>query len=306
MLASIVLPLLAVASTLAPQPAFGLVFGVVCALTLKNPYAAHTKKIATTALMTSVVLLGFGMNLLAVLRAGRDGFLAAAVGITLTLTVGWLLARAFAVPHTTGWLISIGTAICGGSAIAACAPVLGANDEEMAASTGTVFVLNAVALLTFPTVGHALALSDHQFGMLAALAIHDTSSVVGAASAYSKPALDLAVTVKLARALFILPLPLVLMATHKRSGGSRAPKPWFVLLFLTAAALVSALPALRPLGHTLATVGKHGLGLALFAVGLGLSAKTLRAVGPRPLLLGVVLWLLVTAGTLTAVRAGWV
>ena len=251
-----------------------------------------------------VVLLGFAMDLFAVLRAGRDGALAAIVGITLTLMLGFALGRLLKVPETTSWLVSVGTAICGGSAIAACAPVLGAKDDEMAASTGTVFVLNAIALFTFPTLGLWLGLDDRAFGMLAALAIHDTSSVVGAASAFSPGALEVATTVKLARALFILPMPFLLVALTRRQGQGAAKKPWFVFLFLGAAALATFVPVIHDVGPHLARVGKHGLSLSLFFIGTGLSKKTLKAVGPRPLVQGVVLWAVVIVGTVAALKAG--
>lgn len=294
----------AIAAALSPWPALGLAAGVVLALTLRNPWPKQSKQASTWVLQASVVLLGFGMDLFGVLRAGRDGAIAALIGITLTLTVGRLLGRALGVPSTTSWLISVGTAICGGSAIAACAPVLGAKDEELAASTGTVFVLNAIALVAFPPLGVWLALDDRAFGMFAALAIHDTSSVVGAASAFSTGALAVAVTVKLARALFILPLPFVLMALSGARSTSAAKKPWFVVLFLAAAAVATFVPGAKGVGVVVAGVGKHGLGVALFLIGTGLSLATLKAVGPRPLVQGVVLWALVIAGTLAALRAG--
>lgn len=287
-----------------PMPAIGLLVGVLCALGFENPVADVTKRLSPWVLQTSVVLLGFSMDLFSVLRVGRDGALAALVGITLTLAVGRALGALLRVPSTTSWLVSVGTAICGGSAIAACAPVLGAKDEEVSASAGTVFLLNAIALFAFPPLGHALGLSDHEFGMLAALAIHDTSSVVGAASAYSPAALEIATTVKLARALFILPLPFLLAwlarPIDNQGGRSRAKRPWFVVVFLGAAALSTFVPLVHDVGAELALAGKHGLSLALFLIGLGLSKKTLRAVGPRPLVQGALLWLVVTAGTLAA------
>jgi uncharacterized integral membrane protein (TIGR00698 family) len=293
-----------VGAAASPMPAVGLVLGVVVALTSGSPWPKQGKQWSTWSLQGSVVMLGFAMDLFSVLRAGRDGAVAALVGITATLLLGRALGRLLQVPSTTSWLVSIGTAICGGSAIAACAPVLGAKDDEMAASTGTVFLLNAVALFTFPTLGLWLGLDDRAFGMLAALAIHDTSSVVGAASAFSPGALEVATTVKLARALFILPMPLLLVALTKQQGQGAAKKPWFVFLFLGAAALSTFVPAVHAVGPTLATVGKHGLSVALFLIGTGLSRKTLQAVGPRPMVQGVFLWLVVIVGTVAALRLG--
>jgi len=296
--------LLLVGAAASPMPAVGLVLGVGVALTFGSPWPKQGKEWSTRALQASVVLLGFAMDLFSVLRAGRDGAIAAIVGITATLLLGRALGRLLQVPSTTSWLVSIGTAICGGSAIAACAPVLGAKDDEMAASTGTVFVLNAVALFTFPTLGLWLGLDDRAFGMLAALAIHDTSSVVGAASAFSPAALEVATTVKLARALFILPMPLLLVALTKQQGQGAAKKPWFVFLFLGAAGLSTFVPAVHAVGPLLATIGKHGLSVALFLIGTGLSRKTLQAVGPRPMVQGVILWAVVIVGTVAALRLG--
>jgi hypothetical protein len=303
-LARVLFVLLLIGAAASPTPAVGLVLGVVTALSFGSPWPQQCKQWSTWALQGSVVLLGFAMDLFSVLRAGRDGAVAALIGITLTLLLGRALGRLLQVPSTTSWLVSIGTAICGGSAIAACAPVLGAKDDEMAASTGTVFLLNAMALFTFPTLGLWLGLDDHAFGMLAALAIHDTSSVVGAASAFSPAALEVATTVKLARALFILPLPLLLVAATKQQGRGAAKKPWFVVVFLAAAALSTFVPAIHAVGPTLAAVGKHGLSVALFLIGTGLSRKTLKAVGPRPLVQGVILWAVVIVGTVAALRAG--
>jgi uncharacterized integral membrane protein (TIGR00698 family) len=288
------------------SPVVGLVTGIVVAAVMQRRQLAmpkQVKQMTTWVLQASVVLLGFGMNIHHVLQAAREGVVAATIGIGLTLVVGTWLGRLLQVPRTTTWLIAIGTAICGGSAIAACAPVLGAKDEELSASMGIVFALNAIALVVFVPLGHALSLSDHQFGVLAALAIHDTSSVVGAASAYSAAALQVAVTIKLARALFILPMPLLLMMITK--GARTTPtKPWFVLLFICAAALVSWWPAMADVGQHLAWLGKQGLVVALFGVGLGLSTKALRSIGIRPLVMAVLLWLLVIVTTLTALLQG--
>jgi uncharacterized integral membrane protein (TIGR00698 family) len=297
--------LLLAAAAAAATPVLGLCAGVVVALTTGNPWPQRTKTASTWILQTSVVLLGFSMDLFSIARAGRDGAVAAIVGITLTLLLGRAVGRLLRVPETTSWLISIGTAICGGSAIAACAPTLRATDDEVAASTGTVFVLNAVALVTFPTLGTWLALSDRDFGMLAALAIHDTSSVVGAASAFSPAALEVATTVKLARALCILPLPVLLVAfVVPNHATTTTKKPWFVIAFVLAAMLATFVPMIGAWGPSLAAVGKHGLSIALFGIGAGLSAKTLRAIGPRPLVQGVILWAIVIGGTVAALRLG--
>jgi uncharacterized integral membrane protein (TIGR00698 family) len=207
--------------------------------------------------------------------------------------------------------VSLGTAICGGSAIAAAAPVLGANDEDTSLALATVFLLNAAALLVFPPIGHAFHLSERAFGLWAALAIHDTSSVVGASASYGSEALVVATTTKLARALWIVPLTLGLgfwLSRRKQSASrsGRAKRPWFIVGFLAAAALVTLLPALKPTGLLVAAMAKRTLVLTLFLLGLGLSRASLAKVGPRPFFQGLLLWILVGGGSLGAILAGWV
>ena len=249
------------------------------------------------------------MNLDTVARVGLQGFGYTAVGITLALLLGHLLGRALSVPRTAALLTSAGTAICGGSAIAALAPVLQADEEDTSVALGTVFLLNAAALLIFPAIGHALHLGERSFGLWAALAIHDTSSVVGASAGYGPEALAVATTTKLARALWILPLTLGagMLAARTRPGSApRAKRPWFILGFLAAAALVTYLPALRPAGLLLSELAKRSLVLTLFLLGLGLSRESLARVGLRPLLHGVLLWAGVGGGSLAAIRLGWI
>ena len=188
------------------SPPVALTLGLLLGLTTGNPYRPQSRKLSKYLLQASVVLLGFGMDFAQVLRAGRTGFLYTAVGITFAMIVGLTLARALSVKPTAGFLIYTGTAICGGSAIAAVGPVAGANDEEMSVALGTVFILNSIALIIFPMIGAAMHLSQSQFGLWAALAIHDTSSVVGAAAKYGAVALAVGTTVKLARALWFVPM----------------------------------------------------------------------------------------------------
>jgi uncharacterized integral membrane protein (TIGR00698 family) len=287
-----------------------LLGGVALALTAGNPWPARTRALTPRLLATSVVGLGAAMDLRAVARVGLQGFGYTLVGIAATLALGVVLTRALAVPRTTGMLVSVGTAICGGSAIAAVAPAIGADDDETSASLGIVFLLNAVALLVFPPVGHWMGLSPHAFGLWAALAIHDTSSVVGAASAYGPDALLVATTTKLARALWIVPVTLLLGALAARRGSAdvrgRARRPWFILGFLGVAALVTAVPALRPAGQVVAEGARRLLVLTLFLLGLGLSRDALRRVGARPLALGVLLWIGAGTATLGALRTGWI
>jgi uncharacterized integral membrane protein (TIGR00698 family) len=285
-----------------------LAAGVVIAVTVGNPLAARTGPLAKRLLPAAVVGLGGAMDLEQVLRAGARGLGYTVVSIGIALILGWLLARALGVDRKTGTLVTVGTAICGGSAIAAAAPVIGADDRELSVALGTVFVLNSVALLIFPPLGHLAGLAEPDFGLWAALAIHDTSSVVGAALQYGPIALAVATTVKLARALWIVPVTLGLGALERRRGGGPGRRegkaPWFILGFLAVAAATTWWPALRPAGQGLAAVSRQALVVTLYLVGLGLSRESLKAVGARPMFLGAGLWLLSAAGTLAAILAG--
>ncbi len=248
--------------------------------------------------------LGFGMNFHEVLKAGRSGFLYTALGISFALVVGLALGKLLNVHGNSSYLITAGTAICGGSAIAAIAPILHADEEEMALSLGTVFVLNSVALLAFPPLGHVLNLSETQFGLWAALAIHDTSSVVGAASRYGSQALIIGATVKLARALWIVPVALG-TAAIKRSK-AKIHFPWFILLFCLAAVVNTYLPVFSVVSKWLFQFGRLGLTATLFLIGSGISGPLLRRVGCRPLALGILLWLVVGLTSLYFIRFNWI
>jgi uncharacterized integral membrane protein (TIGR00698 family) len=288
----------------------GLLAGLAVALTLGNPHAARTRALTGTCLAWSVVGLGAAMNLRQVAVVGLQGFGYTLVGISGALGLGAFLGWALGVRWPTAVLVSVGTAICGGSAIAAAAPVLRAEDEDTSVALGTVFILNACALLIFPFIGHALHLSQRGFGLWAALAIHDTSSVVGAAAGYGREALAVATTTKLARALWIVPLTLVLGAwMARRTPGEvkiKAKRPWFILGFLATAALVTWFPLLQPAGRALAEVAKRTMVLTLFLLGLGLSRQALARVGARPFLQGLFLWVLVGGASLGAILLGWV
>ncbi|HVI76372.1 MAG TPA: putative sulfate exporter family transporter [Anaeromyxobacteraceae bacterium] len=288
--------------------AAALAGGIILALTVGNPLADRTRSLAKKLLPASVIALGGGMDLGAVARVGAHGIGYTVVSIATCAALGWAISRALAVERRTGLLVTVGTAICGGSAIAAAAPVLGADDREISVSLATVFVLNAVALVVFPPLGHAARLSQPAFGLWSALAIHDTSSVVGAGMQYGPVALSVATTVKLARALWIVPVTLALGVLERRravaSPAARSRPPWFILGFVLAAAFATYVPGLQPAGKLLATVGARALVLTLFLIGLGLSRASLRAVGARPLLLGLALWIAMGAGTLAAVRFG--
>jgi uncharacterized integral membrane protein (TIGR00698 family) len=288
------------------SPPLALALGVAFGLLSPHPFAAEARAVQKVLLQGSVVALGFAMNLQAVLQAGRAGFLYTFIGLAFALGVGTWLGRLFSVPRKAAYLISVGTAICGGSAIAAVGPVVGANEEEMSVSIGTVFLLNAVGLLAFPLLGHALGLSERQFGLWAAMAIHDTSSVVGAGAKYGPDALLVATTVKLARALWIVPLTLVTAIARGPEGRSAKAGtwPWFILLFVVAAVFNTAVPQGGPLYAWLAAAGRLGLTVTLFLIGTGLSRASLRKVGLRPLVHGLVLWVVVASAALAFIRAG--
>ncbi|MBY6204988.1 putative sulfate exporter family transporter [Halomonas denitrificans] len=306
-----VLFLVAAAAMLLPwlTAPIGLAAGAVFGLLLGNPYAERTGKLAGQLLKVCVVGLGFGLSLPAVLETGATGLWLMGLWVILVLGTGLLLARAFGVESATGRLVSAGTAICGGTAIAAVAPVLRAKSESISTAMACVFVLNAVALYLYPWTGRQLGLSESQFALWAAVAIHDTSSVVGAASAYGPQALAEATVLKLARALWILPLVLGFALLVARDDGTSRlagfKPPVFIGVFVLAAAARSLLPSGEPLFDALYLAARQGLVLVLFLVGAGLSRDLLARVGWRPFAHGLTLWLLATAASLAAVLA-WV
>lgn len=287
-----------------------LALGVLFGLAFKHPYAAQSRSVSKLLLQASVVALGFAMDLQQVLRAGASGFVYTLLGIVFALAIGTLLGTMLRVPGKSSYLISTGTAICGGSAIAAVGPVIDASDEEMSVSIGTVFILNAVGLFVFPMIGSALRLSEPQFGLWAALAIHDTSSVVGAGAKYGAIALAIATTVKLARALWIVPLTLASAAwlhhQDHRPHKAKIQWPWFILFFLLAAVCNSYFVAGASVYPWLSKAGRLGLTLTLFLIGTGITRESLKRVGIRPLLQGILLWIMVAAVSLFLIRAGWI
>ena len=303
--------LLAVAYCLTPwaSPGLALGLGLLLALTAGNPWVARTRPAAKWLLQVSVVLLGFGMNLAAVAHAGERGLGLALITISGTLLLAAGLGRWLKVPRRTSLLIATGTAICGGSAIAAVSAVIDAAEAEMSVAMGAVFVLNAVALYLFPVLGHWLGLSQTQFGVWAGMAIHDISSVVGAAAQYGLTALDTATAVKLSRALWIVPVALLAGWRYgpQRMEGEkkrrrRAPVPWFIACFLAASLLRTLWSPLGLAAPLLSHLAIAGLTLTLFFIGAGLSRSTLRSVGVRPLAQALLLWLAIGAGALAAVR----
>jgi uncharacterized integral membrane protein (TIGR00698 family) len=286
------------------SPPLALLGGLVYGFAALHPFQVESKRLAKFLLQASVVALGFGMNLHQVLQAGRSGFLYTAVSITSVMLLGLGFGYLLHVGKKSAFLISAGTAICGGSAIAAVGPIAEASEEEMAVSLGTVFILNSVALFLFPVVGYAFHMTQAQFGLWSALAIHDTSSVVGATAKYGATALAIGTTIKLARALWIVPLSLVTAMTLKSK--ARIQWPWFILFFCLAALLNTLLPAFNPAFGVLNHVGKIGLTVTLFLIGTGLNKETLKRVGTRPLLQGLTLWIIVGASTLALILFHWI
>jgi uncharacterized integral membrane protein (TIGR00698 family) len=288
------------------SPPIALALGLVVAFTFGNPFPQLEGKPTRYLLQISVVLLGFGMNISAVYKAGKDGVLFTIVTIFGTLILGYFVGKLLKVSDKTSTLISSGTAICGGSAIAAVAPAIDAEADEITVSLGTVFVLNSIALFVFPIIGNALNLTQNQFGIWSAIAIHDTSSVVGASAAYGPEALIIATTVKLARALWIAPVALLFMYVYRSKNGGTNTKiaiPWFIFLFLAATLVRTYAPAIiQPsVFDSLVNLAKAGMTVTLFLIGASLSRSTLQKFGYWALLQGVVLWLVISIVSLYAV-----
>lgn len=288
------------------SPPLALALGLLLALSVGNPFPEFQARATPILLQFSVVLLGFGMNFSAIYKAGKDGIALTVLTIFGTLGLGYLIGRLLKVRGRISALISAGTAICGGSAIAAAAPGIEAEPEQISISLGTVFVLNAVALFLFPFIGYQFELSQHQFGVWAAIAIHDTSSVVGAAAAYGKEALDTATTVKLARALWIAPIALILMFLYRRRYPGAKAKiaiPWFIGLFLLAVAARSNAPLwVQPsVFDALVNLAKAGMTVTLFLIGTSLTLESIKTTRWRPLFQGAILWIIVSIASLMAV-----
>ena len=274
------------------SPPIALFLGLAFALTLGSPFPVFTKKASKYLLQIAVIGLGFGMNLHESLKAGTDGILFTIISVVSVIIIGILVGKFYKVDKVTSYLISSGTAICGGSAIAAVGPIVRADESQMSVSLATVFVLNAIALFIFPTIGHWLNLSQIQFGTWAAIAIHDTSSVVGAGSAYGEEALKVATTVKLTRALWIIPLS-IFTTFYFKSKGDKLYIPWFILFFIIAMLLNTYLNIPTKITSSIVAVSRQCLTLTLFFIGAGLSRNTLKNVGSKPLLLGISLWIFI-------------
>lgn len=307
-MARILMPLTAVLCLTPWMPsALALLAGVLIAVILDNPYALQTKVYTHRLLTWSVMGLGAGMNLHVVANVGMHGIGYTVVGISLTLILGFLIAKILKVERDTGILISVGTAICGGSAIAAIAPTLRAKSHSISVALGIVFMLNALALFIFPPIGHWLNLTETQFGLWSALAIHDTSSVVGSTLQYGAEALQVGTTVKLARALWIVPLTVASSYVFARGSTStdKPKRPWFILGFILNAAVVTWIPETQAAGHIIEAISKRTLVLTLFLIGANLTLATLKTVGIKPLVQGVLLWVIVASTTLAAILTGW-
>lgn len=294
--------LLAVVLCLSPliSPPIALLMGLIIAQFIGHPYLHLNHKATHILLQVSVVGLGFGMNVTSALKAGKEGILFTIVSIIGTLVIGFFMGKFLKIEKKTSYLISTGTAICGGSAIAAISPVIKAEEKQISVALGTIFILNSAALFLFPFIGHQLNLSQSQFGMWCAIAIHDTSSVVGAASKYGSQALEIATTVKLARALWIIPVAFLSTFIFKNKN-SKIKIPYFIGLFVLAMIANTYIPFVQQYNHYLTNIAKAGLTLTLFLIGCGLNRKTISSVGFKPLIQGVILWVIIATAALWAV-----
>ncbi|GAB3723774.1 YeiH family protein [Flavobacterium koreense] len=294
--------LLAVVLCLSPliSPPIALLMGLIIAQFIGHPYLHLNHKATHILLQVSVVGLGFGMNVTSALKAGKEGILFTIVSIIGTLVIGFFMGKFLKIEKKTSYLISTGTAICGGSAIAAISPVIKAEEKQISVALGTIFILNSAALFLFPFIGHQLNLSQSQFGMWCAIAIHDTSSVVGAASKYGPQALEIGTTVKLARALWIIPVAFLSTFIFK-SKDSKIKIPYFIGLFVLAMIANTYIPFVQQYNHYLTNIAKAGLTLTLFLIGCGLNRKTISSVGFKPLIQGVILWVIIATAALWAV-----
>lgn len=274
-----------------------LALGFMAAIFLENPYQQRVQKHIRVLLQVSIVGLGFGLKLNEALHAGREGFLLTVISIFSVLVLGYLFGKMLKIDKKLSYLVSSGTAICGGSAIAAVSPIIRADARFISVALAIVFSLNSIALFVFPVLGHALALTQEQFGLWCAVGIHDTSSVVGAANKYGAGALKVATTVKLARALWIIPLSIISVFLFK-SKSVKIKIPWFIGYFILAILANSYFPVIDTVSPYITAVARAGLNLTLFFIGSTLSLETLKSIGVKPLVLAVLLWVIISVGTL--------
>ncbi|HAY3533901.1 YeiH family protein [Elizabethkingia anophelis] len=282
------------------EPPLALILGFVVSFFIGHPYIKHNSFAAKYLLQFSVVGLGFGMNLTEAIKVGKEGLIFTLASIFFTLIVGLIIGRYLKINKSTSTLISGGTAICGGSAIAALAPVINAKDEDISVAMACIFILNALALLIFPVIGHQLNMSQDQFGLWSAIAIHDTSSVIGSAQKYGEEALKIATTVKLERALWIIPVSILLSVLNKGSV-KKIKIPYFILGFIGAILLAYYFPQIRPFGEIMVFTAKKALNITLFLIASGLSISSIKKVGVKPLVQGVLLWIFISVGSLLVI-----
>ncbi len=277
-----------------------LLLGLVFAFIFPNPYPKFNKKTSKYLLQVSVVCLGFNMNLHESLRSGSEGMLFTVVSVIGVMVLGVMVGYWMHINRKTAYLISSGTAICGGSAIAAVGPVLKANENEMAVSLGVIFILNSIALFIFPPLGHLLDMSQEQFGTWAAIAIHDTSSVVGAGESYGESALQIATLIKLTRALWIIPLAIATMFIF-RDKSSKISVPWFIFIFVLAMVVNTYVALPEAFVSVMVWISRRGMVLTLFLIGASLSLASIKSVGVKPLLQAVILWIVISVSSLAVV-----
>lgn len=275
------------------QPPLALLLGFIFSFAFGHPYPTVSKKVMKYLLQASVVGLGFGMNIYEAAAVGKEGIVFTAVSIMSTLSIGLILGKIFSTPTKTSLLISSGTAICGGSAIAAMSPVIDADEDETSVSLGIIFILNSLALFIFPVLGKLFSMTQEQFGLWAAIAIHDTSSVVGAAQKYGDTALKIATTVKLERALWIIPVSLITALFYKKNG-KKIAIPYFIFLYIVAMCINTFVPNIEVVSPYIVDIAKRGLTLTLFLIGAGLSREALKTIGIKPLMQGVLLWIFIS------------
>ena len=293
------------------SPGLSLLLGLIVALTIGNPFIQHNKIFTKILLQASVVGLGFGVHLNEALAAGKDGFIFTIFSIAITMGLGLWIGRLLHVNKDTRTLVAGGTAICGGSAIAALGPVINAKDKDMTVALGTIFMLNAIALFIFPPIGNLLHMDDTQFGYWCAIAIHDTSSVVGAAATRSEAALQIATTTKLILALWIIPLSLLVAVFYNRGSKEKAENgkkkitiPWFIFLYVVAMIIATYLPQGQTFYTEAVKIAKMGMIYTLFLIGTGLTWDSIKEVGYKPVLLGVILWVIISV--ISAVSIMWI
>lgn len=282
------------------DPSIALLGGFILTLIFGNPFLKSSQGAVNILLQISIVGLGFGMNIFDAAEAGEEGLLFTMSSIFITLLGGLLLGKLFSIKKKTNVLISVGTAICGGSAIAAIAPIIEAKEEETSIALATIFVLNSAALFLFPFIAELLVLSQNQFGIWSAIAIHDTSSVVGAAQKYGEEALKIATTVKLERALWIIPISLITSLSFKNKR-KQVKIPYFILLFVMSMVINTFIPSLSSLNQLIVHVSKKLLTLTLFLIGGGLTLKSIKTAGAKPLLQGILLWIFISATSLLVI-----